>query len=80
MGLTHWLAVMERTLVRLNQRNEIFFDSIGPLVSYHGIRQPMSAALTQLLGRVRREQFPTWDFLTSGGKWFGDKQRVLEAA
>jgi N-acyl-L-homoserine lactone synthetase len=79
MGITHWLAVMERGLVRLNERNEIHFDSIGPLVSYHGIRQPMAASLVQLLSRVRREQFGTWDFLTCGGLWCSEKERVHEA-
>jgi len=80
MGLTHWLAVMERSLLRLNERNAIYFDPIGPLVSYHGIRQPSSAALVQMLGRVRAEQFPTWDFLTAGGRWFGEREKSREAA
>jgi N-acyl-L-homoserine lactone synthetase len=80
MGITHWLAVMERTLVRLNERNAIHFDPMGPAVSYHGIRQPMVAELTGMLERVRREQTPTWDFLTAGGKWFCEKQLVLQAA
>jgi hypothetical protein len=33
-----------------------------------------------MLAGVRREQFPTWDFLTAGGSWFGEGRRTLAAA
>jgi N-acyl-L-homoserine lactone synthetase len=65
MGLTHWVAVMERSLMRLNQQNAIHFTPVGPLVSYHGIRQPAFGAIDSVLARVRREQLPTWNFLTN---------------
>jgi N-acyl-L-homoserine lactone synthetase len=79
-GLTHWLALMERSLIRLNERNAIHFDPIGSAVSCHGVRQPTVAELTRMLGRVRCEQFPTWNFLTAGGSWFGEEKRTLAAA
>jgi N-acyl amino acid synthase of PEP-CTERM/exosortase system len=69
MGLTHWLAVMERSLLRLHQRHAIYFDPVGPLVSYHGLRQPAARAVVRLLDRVKREEFATWNFLTDGGRW-----------
>lgn len=69
MGLTHWLAVMERTLIRLHQTNEIFFEPVGPLVSYHGQRQPTIGTIGSVLERIRAEQFPTWNYLTDGGRW-----------
>jgi hypothetical protein len=71
---------MERSLIRLNQRNEIHFDAIGPLVKYHGIRQPMAANLLQMLAKVRREQYPTWDYLTGGGIWCGETRNLVRAA
>jgi N-acyl-L-homoserine lactone synthetase len=80
MGITHWMAVMERSLLRLNERNAIFFDRIGALVSYHGIRQPAVTELASMLAHVRAEQFPTWDFLTASGKWLSERPRTLEAA
>ncbi len=80
MGLTHWLAVMERSLIRLHQTNEIRFDPVGPLVSHHGIRQPTIGTIKSVLERIRREQFPTWEYLTEGGTWFSRKERVLQIA
>ena len=84
MGLTHWLAVMERSLIRLNERNAIYFETRGPLVDYHGPRQPMVAELSSMLERVRLEEFPTWDFLTNGGTWYRTRQssrsRIVKAA
>jgi N-acyl-L-homoserine lactone synthetase len=80
MGLTHWLAVMERSLMRLQQRNAIHFDAIGPLVSYHGIRQPAVGVIKPVLEGIRREQFPTWNFLTDGGRWLSAREAVRVAA
>jgi len=79
LGLTHWLALMEPSLIRLNERNSIHFDPIGSPVSCHGLRQPLVAELSQMLGQVRREQFPTWDFLTAGGSWGGKQQETHKA-
>ncbi len=70
LGITHWLALQERTLIRLNERNAIRFDPIGAPVECHGIRQPTAVDLAKMLEGVRREQFPTWDYLTAGGTWF----------
>jgi N-acyl amino acid synthase of PEP-CTERM/exosortase system len=76
LRITHWLALQERALLRLNERNEIHFDLIGPPVACHGIRQPTAADLVEMLEGVRREQFPTWDFLTAGGAWFGARPEM----
>lgn len=80
MGLTHWLAVMERSLLRLHQSNAIHFEPIGPVVSYHGIRQPTSGKIQGILGRLRHEQLPIWNFLTDGGAWFGGQPKLALAA
>jgi hypothetical protein len=74
LGITHWLALQERSLMRLNERNAIRFDPIGPPVVCHGVRQPTAVDLAEMLEAVRREQFPTWDFLTDGGTWFGQRK------
>jgi N-acyl-L-homoserine lactone synthetase len=76
LGITHWLALQERALLRLNERNAIRFDPIGPSVACHGIRHPTAADLAEMLERVRREQFPTWDFLTAGGAWFAARPEM----
>jgi N-acyl-L-homoserine lactone synthetase len=71
MGLTHWLAVMERGLMRLQKRNAIHFEPIGPLVAHHGIRQPAVGEIASVLEQIRCEEFPTWNFLTDSGRWNG---------
>jgi N-acyl amino acid synthase of PEP-CTERM/exosortase system len=63
-GITHWFAVMEPSLLRLLSRFCIYFEPIGPLVEYHGLRQPCHANVDALLGRLRREYFDLWEFLT----------------
>jgi N-acyl-L-homoserine lactone synthetase len=79
MGLTHWLAVMERGLMRLQHRNAIHFDPIGPLVSYHGLRQPAVGVIATVLDRIRREEFPTWNYLTDAGRWCGPDENAAGA-
>jgi N-acyl-L-homoserine lactone synthetase len=71
MGLTHWLAVMDRGLMRLQRRNSIRFEPLGPLVSFHGIRQPAVGEIVSVVNRIRREEFTTWSYLTDGGRWCG---------
>ena len=60
MSLEHrviyWCAVMEPTLLRLLSRLGVYFDPIGPLVDYHGRRQPCFIRLSVLLARVARER------------------------
>ena len=67
-GVTHWCAVMEPTLLRLLTRLGIHFDPIGPLVEYHGRRQPCYIPLAVLLPRVQRERPDVWDVITRGGR------------
>jgi N-acyl-L-homoserine lactone synthetase len=68
LGMTHWCAVMERPLLRLLQSNSIYFEPLGPLVEYHGPRQPCFSELDGLLDRVGRDQPDVWDYLTENGR------------
>jgi N-acyl-L-homoserine lactone synthetase len=67
MGLTHWCAVMGRPLLRLLAGSGIHFHAVGPLVGFHGLRQPSVANIPALVHRLRREQPLVWDYLTAGG-------------
>lgn len=67
-GVTHWCAVMEPTLLRLLTRLGIHFDPIGPVIDYHGRRQPCFIPLTIMLPRVKRERPDVWDVITRGGR------------
>jgi N-acyl amino acid synthase of PEP-CTERM/exosortase system len=69
-GHTHWLAVMEPTLLRLLRTTGLHFDSLGPLIDYHGVRQPAVAELIPTLSRLAVEQPIVWDFVTRSGTWY----------
>ena len=74
-GHTHWLAVMEPTLLRLLRATGIHFVPLGPVVDYHGLRQPAVAELVPTLARLATEQPVVWDFVTQGGKWYPSSRR-----
>lgn len=67
LGLTHWCAVMERSLLRLMCATAIRFKPVGPLVEYHGVRQPCAAHIGTVLAEMAAEQPALWDLVTDGG-------------
>jgi N-acyl amino acid synthase of PEP-CTERM/exosortase system len=67
---------MEPTLLRMLTATSIRFAPIGPLVDYHGRRQPCYCNVAEVLGRVRDEQPDVWDILTDGGVLW---EPILEA-
>ena len=69
-GHTHWLAVMEPTLLRLLAITGLHFTPLGPVVAYHGLRQPAVAELAPVLARMAVEQPVVWDFITRNGTWY----------
>ena len=66
-GITHWCALMEPTLLRMLAGMGIRFKPIGPLVEHHGLRQPCSANIAEILQAVKRERPAFWEVLTCGG-------------
>ena len=66
-GITDWLAVMEPSLLRLLSRFGIDFAPLGPLVNYHGLRQPSHANVGRMLDQVYKERFDLWEFVTEPG-------------
>ncbi len=66
-GLTHWCAVMEPTLLRILSASAIHFEAIGPLVDYHGRRQPCYADIATVLTHLERNQRAVWDVVTDRG-------------
>ena len=79
-GVTHWCAVMERTLLRLLRSSGIHFEAVGPLVEYHGLRQPAFCELAGMLDRMRSEQPEIWNFVTNEGEFVTSRRRALQAA
>lgn len=80
LGLTHWCAIMEPILLRLLQRNAIHFVPLGPLVDYHGMRQPSYADIGRVLGRTRYEQRDNWEYVTKEGELWPERLRPREYA
>jgi len=77
-GITHWCATMEPALLRLLATMSIRFEPLGPLVRYHGMRQPCYCEVAPMLERVKHEQRALWDVLTSHGE-LRHSGRVLAA-
>jgi N-acyl amino acid synthase of PEP-CTERM/exosortase system len=66
LGLTHWCAVMERSLMRLLRSVGIHFKAVGPMVSYYGQRQPAIAEIASLLSEGQQQRPAYYDFVTHG--------------
>lgn len=80
LGLTHWCAIMEPTLIRLLQAHAIHYLPVGPLVEYHGLRQPCFATISSVIERSRSEQWESWDYCTRGGRLLQDAMPEVLAA
>jgi N-acyl amino acid synthase of PEP-CTERM/exosortase system len=71
-GITHWYAVMEPSLVRLLTRFGIEFQCIGPVVDYHGHRQPCFAAIEDVLGGIGQARPEIWRLITGNGTYWAN--------
>lgn len=72
-GITHWCAAVEPTFQRMFAAMAIRFQPLGPLVEYHGLRQPCFGIIADVLNAVKRERPSFWSILTDGGvlsDWF----------
>jgi N-acyl-L-homoserine lactone synthetase len=66
IGVTHWCAMMERSLLRLLRASAIHFTPLGEPVEYHGLRQPAYCEVTTMLDRMAYEQPEIWRFIAAG--------------
>ncbi len=67
-GITHIVAMMEPSLLRLLHRVGVEFHSLGDLVEYHGLRQPCWAAVAQLIERAKECHRELWEVATNAGR------------
>jgi N-acyl amino acid synthase of PEP-CTERM/exosortase system len=65
--VTHWTAVMEPALLRLLARLGIRFEPLGPIVNYHGRRQPVYADAGRLLSGIWDTNREVWEVITEDG-------------
>jgi N-acyl amino acid synthase of PEP-CTERM/exosortase system len=68
--ITHWTAVMEPALLRLISRLGIEFSPLGPMVQYHGLRQPCYGEANVVLAGLRLHRPEAWALITEGGAHF----------
>lgn len=82
LGVTHWCAAMELSLLRLLRHVSIRFQAIGAPIDYRGLRQPAVARISDVLAQGRRERPAFWDYVTDGGRfdWAPPEARPLVMA
>ena len=66
--ITHLFAVMEPALIRLIKRFGLEFTPMGPLVDYHGRRQPCFGAIKDMLVASQAHNKDCWDVGTDNGR------------
>lgn len=66
--ITHLYAVMEPSLLKMLQLLGIYFDNLGPVVDYHGKRQPCFCDLDHLLATTWKQCPDVWKILTDNGR------------
>lgn len=66
-NIDYWYALMEPSLQRLVSALGVPFDQIGPLVDYHGLRQPCLIKVDALLEGVAKKNIHYWNLLTNNG-------------
>ena len=76
-GITHWYGLIEPSLMRMMSAMAFHVEPMGPLVNYHGMRQPCFCNLSKVLAEVKRERPSFWEVLTDGGRL---RSRVLKIA
>lgn len=67
--ITHWMAMMEPSLLRLLKRFGVEFDHVGPVMEYHGRRRPAFTEAASLLAGIRKRRPDVWSLITDGGRY-----------
>ena len=68
LGIEYWAAVMEPQLLRMLALMGIRFQPIGPLVSYHGLRQPSFCHLPVMVRNMALTRPESWAVVTNNGE------------
>ena len=68
LGIEYWAAVMEPQLLRMLALMGIRFQPIGPLVSYHGLRQPSFCHLPVMVRNMALTKPDAWAVVTNNGE------------
>ena len=66
-GITHWYAAMEPHLNLLLRAFALDLNPIGPVIEYHGPRQPYLSDAVKLLEKTYLKKREIWDLVTKYG-------------
>jgi len=72
LGVEYWAAVMEPKLLRMLTALGVRFQPIGPLVSYHGLRQPSFCHLPIMVRKMALTNPESWSIITNDGELMPD--------
>ncbi len=65
-GITHWIAAMEPSLLKLLRRFYFNFESIGPEVDYYGPVRPYMVSLESIEDQVYANSKPFYEAFVKG--------------
>ena len=68
-NIKHRISAMEPALNRLLRFYGLNFHCAGPAVNYHGIRRPYCIKVEEILSRMYKENYESWEVLTECGKY-----------
>jgi N-acyl amino acid synthase of PEP-CTERM/exosortase system len=72
LGVEYWAAVMEPQLLRMLALMGIRFQPVGPLVSYHGLRQPSFCHIPVMVRNMALTKPESWAVVTNNGELMPD--------
>jgi len=72
LGIEYWAAVMEPQLLRMLALLGVRFQPVGPLVSYHGLRQPSFCHLPVMVRNMALTRPESWAIVTNNGELMPD--------
>lgn len=67
-NLTHLCAIIDPALLRMLRMLGLHFEAVGPLVEFHGPRQPVFASVKQLIDGVERDFPEVHAVITANGR------------
>lgn len=65
----NWLSVMDPSLNRLLSHFGLDLNPIGPMVDYHGLRQPYFIKIADALNKMEKKHRDAWEVVTEKGKY-----------
>jgi N-acyl amino acid synthase of PEP-CTERM/exosortase system len=68
-GIQQWCATMKKSLLRILKKLGIHFESLGPLVEHHGLRQICYQPLDIWINRIAEERHDIWEIITDKGRF-----------